>query len=107
MLDQLPPVSQLKPIPWSTGLSGVTTTGRLATFSKSFYGLPIGSFVLSKAPLYFWKDPSKMFWFHVSSLSCSAILNFLWIPGHARIPKNEHADSLPKAGTSLSTAMVK
>ena len=39
------PVSQMKPIPWSTmGLSSVTTIRRLATFSKSFYGLPIGSF---------------------------------------------------------------
>ena len=50
LLDQFPPVSQLKHIPRKTGLSGVTTTRRLALFSKSFYGLPIGSFPTFKGP---------------------------------------------------------
>ena len=51
LLDQLPPLSQLKPTPWSTSLSGVTTTRRLATFTKSFYVLPIGSFPTFKGLL--------------------------------------------------------
>ena len=58
-VDPLRPVSQLKPILWSTNLSGVTSTRQLATFSKFFYGLPIDplltfkdSFIsLAKTPL--------------------------------------------------------
>ena len=64
-------------------------------------------FLLSKAPLYLWPKPLKNVWFHVSSLSNSAILNFQFVPGYAGIPGiNKHADSLPKAGTSLATAIV-
>ena len=66
LLDQLPLVSQLKLIPWSTGLSGVTTTRRLATFSKSFYGLPIGSFPTFKGPLISLAKTPLNVWFHVS-----------------------------------------
>ena len=35
-----------------------------------------------------------------------AILTFQWVPGHAGTLGNKHADSLPKAGTYLPTAMV-
>ena len=81
-------LSQLKPIPWSTRLSGVTTT-RFATFTKSFYGLPIGSFSTFKGPLQsLAKTPLKCL---VSglSLSNSAVLNFQCVLGHAGIPLNK------------------
>ena len=58
-------------------MSCVTTTRLLVTFSKSFHGLPIGSFLLSQAPLYLCQDPSKMSGFMAS---CRAILNFQWFP---------------------------
>ena len=45
-------------------------------------------------------------WFHTSSLSNSANLNFKWVSGHAGKSGNEHADYLAKAGASLPTAMV-
>ena len=60
--------------------------------------------LLSKASLHLWPRPLQNVWFHVSSLFDSAILNFQWVFGHAGIPGN--ADSLPKPGTSLATAMV-
>ena len=62
--------------------------------------------LLSKASLYLWPKPHKNVWFQVSLLSNSAILNFQWVPGQAGTPGNKHGDSLPKAGTSLVTAMV-
>ena len=98
LLDQLPPVSQLKPISWTSGLSDVTTTRRLATFSKFFYGLPIDSLRTFKGPLISLAKTPLKFWFHISSLFNSAILNFQWVPGHAGSPGNKHADSLHKAG---------
>ena len=63
--------------PWSTDLSGVTTTRRLATFSKSFYKLPIGSFPTFKGPLIFLaKTPLKYL------VSC--LLTFQ--PCHCKLP---------------------
>ena len=49
--DQLPPVSQLKPIRWSTDLYVGATTKQLGPFQLSFYGLPIGSFPTFKGHL--------------------------------------------------------
>ena len=37
LLNQLPLVSLLKPMPWSTNLSGVTSTRRPATSSQSYF----------------------------------------------------------------------
>ena len=95
LLGQSPPVSQLKFIPWSTGLSGVTNTRQLATFSMSFYGLPISSFPTFKSSL---TSLAK------TSLKCMVLclLNFqqshFKLPvgrsGYAGIPGNKHADSL-------------
>ena len=48
--NQLPPVSQSKPTPWSTGLSVVATTRQLGHFQLSFYELLIGSFPTFKGP---------------------------------------------------------
>ena len=50
--------------PTDTGLSGVTTTGRTALSQ------------LSTIPLYLWPRPLQTVWFHVFSISNSAILNF-------------------------------
>ena len=106
LLDQLAPVSPLKPISWSTGLSSVTTTRRLATFIKSFCGLPIGSFLTFKGPLVaLAKTPQKCL---VSCLLTFQQYHFKLSvgPGHAGIPGNKHALSVHNAGTSLPTVMV-
>ena len=106
LLDQLSLVSRLKPIPCNTELSGVTITRRHATFSKSFYGLPIGSFPNFNGSLIsLAKTPLKCL---VSCLITfqQCHLNFQWVPGDAGIPRNKHAESLPKVGASLPTAIV-
>ena len=63
-------------------------------------------FLVSNVPLYLWPRPLKNVWFYVSSVSNSAIFNFECVPGQAGIPGNKHADSFPKAGASLATAVV-
>ena len=103
----MPPVSQLKLIPWNTGLSVVATTKRLGHFQLSFYGLPIGSFPTFKGPLI---SLAKTY------LKClvSFLLTFRQCPfnlpmgpRHFGTPGNKHADSLPKAEASLSTVMFR
>ena len=69
LLDRFPLVSQLKPITWSMDLSGVTTTRQLA--SRLFPHF--------QRPLYI-SGQNTSVWFHISSLSNSAILSFQWVP---------------------------
>ena len=76
-------------------LTGVTTTEQLATFSKSFYGLSIDSLPTFKGPL------TSL---ATTPLTClvSYLLTFQQChfelsvgPGHAGIPGNKQAESLP------------
>ena len=102
----IPLVSQLNPISSNTDLTGVTTIRHLPLSVSLYTDSQLGVFQLSKAPLYLWPRPHYNFWFYISSLSNSAILNFQSVTGHAGIPENKHADSLLKAGASLPTAKV-
>ena len=98
---------QVKPIPWSTGLSAVAITRQLGRFQSSFFGLAIGSFPIFKGPpTSLTKTPLK------SLVSCLFTFqkfqfNLSMGPSHSGIPENKHADSLPEARAFLPTAMVR
>ena len=104
---QLPPVSLLDTHYLEHGLSGVTTTRRLATFSKSFYGLPIGSFPTFKGSfISLAKTPLKCLHSCLLTFHFKCHFKPLMVRSHTGIPGNKHADSLPKTESFLATAMV-
>ena len=87
-------------------MSGVTTTKRFETFSKSFTA-PNQFFSYFQRPPYIsGQDPYKISGFMSSHLSSVPLKTIQWVPSHAGIPGNKHTDSLPKAGGSQPTAKV-
>ena len=105
LLVQLPPASQLKPLPSSKVSSGVLTICWPANSSQSFFNwLPIGppnpfiSPLLSPA----WVPLECL----VPRLLQQHHLKLPLGPGHAGLPGNVNADLLSKAGASLPTDAI-